>query len=236
LLWLSSQKASGIMLTAFGVAIMALSMVIATSRGGLVGLLLIFMMGLMMMLRRQPGWRRAAGGVTLLLIVLLALTRGNAGKTFAEFTGVFNDMGGRKEIWSDTLRVIDDYPITGTGLNTFGIAMLHYQHDFNFGGAVNESHNDYLQIAAEGGLLLGIPALLAVGALVWQIRRRFAERLDDEETYWIRAGAVTGLCAIAVMELFDFTLQMPGAAAMFVVLIAVAIHKPNYLPHRRSAE
>jgi hypothetical protein len=69
-------------------------------------------------------------------------------------------------------------------------------------------------------------AILAFGRQVWL---RFAEGLDDEGTYWLRAGAVTGLCAIALMETFDFTLQMPGAAAMFVVLAAIAIHRPNYL-------
>jgi hypothetical protein len=39
---------------------------------------------------------------------------------------------------------------------------------------------------------------------------------------------VTGLGAIAFQELFDFTLQMPGAAALFVVLAAIAIHHPSH--------
>lgn len=92
-----------------------------------------------------------------------------------------------------------------------------------------EAHNDFLQLAAEGGLLLGLPILAAIGLLSREVWRRFRERADDAETYWLRAGAVTGLCAIAVMEVFDFTLQMPGASAMFVVLCAVAIHRPHHL-------
>lgn len=229
LLWFSSQRASGMMLTALAVAVMALSMVIASSRGGLVGLFVISIVGLMLMLRRQAGWRRLTGTAGLVLIVLIALAWGGAGSTLERFSGVSENMGGRKEIWNDTLRVVKDYPLTGTGLNTFGIAMLHYQKDYVAGGAVTEAHNDYLQLAAEGGVLLGIPIAFAIGVFIWQVWRRFAERLDDEETYWRRAGAVTGLCAIAVMEIFDFTLQMSGAAVMFVVLAAIAIHRPNYL-------
>ena len=51
---------------------------------------------------------------------------------------------------------------------------------------------------------------------------------DDAATYWLRAGAVTGLCTIAIQELSDFTLQMPGAAVLFVVLAAIAIHRPSH--------
>jgi O-antigen ligase len=227
IVWFSSRRASGMVVTGFAIAVMALSMVVATSRGGLVGLLLIFMIVVMWTLRRQSGWRRIIGVLSLGLITALALGWGDASRTIAQFAGVFEDMGGRKEIWSDTLPVIRDFPLTGTGLNTFGIAMLHYQKAYSFGGAVTEAHNDYLQLAAEGGLLLGVPIVLAIGIMIREIWRRFQEARDAPEIYWIRAGAVTGLCAIAVMELFDFTLQMPGAAAMFVVLVAVAIHQPT---------
>lgn len=226
--WFSSQRASGMMLTGFAVGMMALSMVVASSRGGLIGLLFIFVLGTMMILRRQSGRRRLIGGASLLVLIIFVLSWGHADKTFAEFVGGFADWGGRKFIWMDTVNVIRDYPVTGTGLNTFGIAMLHYKHNF-VGGTVVEAHNDYLQLAAEGGLLLCLPIVVALGLFVDQVRRRFAERLDDEETYWLRAGAVIGLLAIAVMETFDFTLQMAGAAAMFVVLAAIAVHRPNHL-------
>lgn len=230
-LWFSSPRASGMILTVFAVAVMALSMVIATSRGGLVGLVLIFLIGLWWMLRRQAGLRRVIGGVSLLLIIMVATSWGGAGRTIDQFIGATENMGGRKEIWNDTWRIVQDYPLTGTGLNTYGVAMLHYQTP-DTSGAVVEAHNDYMQLAAEGGLLLGLPILLALGVFGRQVWRRFREGADDAETYWLRAGAVTGLCAIAVMEIFDFTLQMPGASAMFVVLAAVAIHRPNYLGPR----
>ena len=57
-----------------------------------------------------------------------------------------------------------------------------------------------------------MPVLIALALFIREMWRRFRERADDTRTYWLRAGAVTGLCAIAVQELSDFTLQMPGAA------------------------
>jgi len=231
LLWFSSQRASAMILTAFAAGVMALSMVLTISRGGLVGLAAVLLIGCWWMLRRQSGPRRLAGAVTVGVLIVFAAIWGGADRTIDQFAGASENMGGRAEIWNDTWRIVQDRPYTGTGLNTFGIAMLHYQTAPIATGAVIEAHNDYLQLAAEGGLLLGIPILLALAIFVREIWRRFKEAADDAETYWLRAGAVTGLLAIAGMEMFDFTLQMPGAAALFVVLAATAIHKPNHLRH-----
>ena len=38
-------------------------------------------------------------------------------------------------------------------------------------------------------------------------------------------GAVTGLVAIAFQEIVEFSLQMPGNAAFFTVLCAVAVRR-----------
>jgi hypothetical protein len=43
----------------------------------------------------------------------------------------------------------------------------------------------------------------------------------------VRAGATVGLVAIAVQELVDFSLQIPGNAVLFVVLAAIALHRPS---------
>lgn len=116
------------------------------------------------------------------------------------------------------------FAITGTGLDTFGTSMLRYQA-FEMSTRTVEAHNDYLQFLAEGGLLLALPALLAILALGGEIRRRFRERADDTMTWWLRAGATTGLVAIALQETVEFSLQMPGNAALFVVVAAIAMHR-----------
>jgi O-antigen ligase len=106
--------------------------------------------------------------------------------------------------------------------------LLYQQHDP--GMIYTESHNDYLQFAAEGGLLLAIPAAACLIVFGTAVRRRFAEE-TSVTTYWIRVGAVTGLAAIALQEVVDFSLQMPGNAALFAVLCAIAVHRT---PERRG--
>jgi O-antigen ligase len=114
-------------------------------------------------------------------------------------------------------------------LNTYGIATVFYQrHELT--KHFSEAHNDYLQLAAEGGVLLTVPAAISVAAFIVAVRRRFRED-SSVRTYWLRVGAVTGLAAIALQETVDFSLQMPGNAALFAVVCAIALHRA---PARKS--
>jgi hypothetical protein len=45
-------------------------------------------------------------------------------------------------------------------------------------------------------------------------------------TAWIRAGSLAGVAAIAAQSVVEFSLQMPGNAALFAVLLALALHRP----------
>ena len=102
--------------------------------------------------------------------------------------------------------------------------MLRYQ-EFEPSTRTLEAHNDYLQLVAEGGALLAIPAIAALFVLAREIRRRFREGRDDQTTYWLRVGAATGLVAIGLQEIVEFSLQIPGIAALFAVVAAIAIHE-----------
>jgi hypothetical protein len=46
----------------------------------------------------------------------------------------------------------------------------------------------------------------------------------------VRIGAVAGLIGILSQSLVEFSLQMPGNTLLFVVLLAIALHRP---PHAR---
>ena len=90
-----------------------------------------------------------------------------------------------------------------------------------------EAHNDYLQLLVEGGWLIAVPALVLMGLFAWQVRSRFREGRDDRTGYWIRLGAVTGIIAIAFQEIVEFSLQMPGNAAFFTILCAIALRQAS---------
>jgi len=175
---------------------------------------------------RSRGRRRVLLGY---LVFLVAVSAGWAGvdTIAARFSTASSDFASRYDIWQDTVQILRDFPLTGTGLNTYGPAMLVYQ-TYDRRALAVEAHNDYLQLAAEGGLLVCIPIVIAVALFVREVRRRFREGDASRTTYWLRLGAVTGLVAIALQETVEFSLQMPGNAALFCVLAAIAAHRSEH--------
>jgi O-antigen ligase len=131
---------------------------------------------------------------------------------------------GRRAIWRDTWRMAQDFWLAGVGAGAFERGMLLYQQGsrvFFF----NHAHDEYLQILAEGGLLLAVPAAIAAvsGAIVIASRLR----LDRTPMFWIRAGAIAGLVAVAVQSVWDTGLRTPANGALFAIIAAIAIHEPR---------
>lgn len=231
------EEGGAIVMSAAGAVVMGLSLVLTRSRSA-VGALAIGAVVFGIVLVRQETGRRGRVLMTLALAAILGLVLTGAGvnTAFGRFTAVdtsstavtsVNTLAGRVGIWRDTLAMAGRSPLTGLGLNSYGTATIVYQSGVRTLHWA-EAHNDYLQIAAEGGLLVGLPSLIALGIIVWQVRARFREAPRSGTTYWTRVGAVVGLVSIAAQSAFEFSLQMPANALLFALLLAIVLHRsPN---------
>ena len=83
----------------------------------------------------------------------------------------------------------------------------------------NQAHNHYVQVAAEGGILL-TGAVAAGGLLFARLAWRHL-RADRSGVFWIRAGAAAGLAGVAVQSLWETGLRMPANAQLAAVLAAL---------------
>jgi len=237
LLWFSSQDASETIASAFAVALMALSLLLSMSRSGMIGLLVaLALSGSLIIRRRSTGLNGTVIAGYLLFVALAAGAWAGFDRIAARFAGdASTGLDGRLGIWADTLRLAGKFPLVGIGVNTYGTATLFYQTvslDKHFDAA----HNDYLQLLAEGGLLVCVPAVLLLVAFTRTVRRRFAESPPQGVGYWIRVGAVTGIAAIALQEMIDFSLQIPGNAVLFTVLMAVAVRESTSARSAKTIE
>jgi putative inorganic carbon (HCO3(-)) transporter len=225
--WLSSSDAAEAALAAFAVVVIAIAVISTESRSGSVCLVLISLLfGWWVTTRQSSASKKALTWLHVGFVLATAAIMGGADAVARRFATMdVNEPDSRISVWRDGGAMVKDFPMTGTGLNTYGVAALRYQ-EVKEPYLYIEAHNDYLQVAAEGGLLLGIPALVLLFALIAQIRKRFAADEDDSRVYWLRAGAVIAFCAMAFQSMVDFTLQMPGAAVLFVVLAGLAVHRP----------
>jgi len=227
--WLSASPDAGQMqLMAGASAIMALSLLMASSRSGVLGLGVAALLATGLVLRRQKT-RRARGWVLFLAVFLLVAAAGWAGVDalvlrIGTLSADGSSAGGRLQTWKDALTIGRNFPFIGAGVNAFGMAMTQYQTS-NRSIHFEQAHNDYLQLLAEGGILLSVAVVATLAIFINTIRRRFREAPRQGSTYWARVGAVIGLIGIAIQSLFEFSLQIPGNAAMFCVLAAIAIHR-----------
>ena len=230
LLWLSSPDGGKLQLAALATMVMGVSLLMTRSRSGIAGFVLSMMIAGAVVGKRFGSGRMRWLAMTALVSMLVGAFAWAGSDVTDRFAS--GSIGLRRVIWGDSAAVVRDFPLVGTGLNSFGTAMLSYQttqRSTHF----QEAHNDYLQILVEGGVLVAVPAALALVMLARAIRARFATHQDDGMAYWRRVGATTGLVAIGLQSLVEFSLQMPGNAVFCVVLMAIAMHESPVRQSRR---
>ncbi len=206
-------------------AVMVATIGATLSRSGLLGLAFGILVAWVVGQGRlgAPERRRIAAGALLVAVVAVAVADQERWLDRLEESMVATS--GRRAIWRATLPVIRDFHWTGTGAGTYAAAMLVYEpmpRDVFF----NQAHNHYLHLAAEGGVLLGGPLVLALVAAGLASRRRLRD--DASEMYWIRLGALAGLSGIAVQSVWETSLRMPANAVAAAVLLAILVHAPHH--------
>jgi O-antigen ligase len=212
-----------------GATLLIVAIAESLSRSGLIGLVSALVLGVVLS-RAGPraSFSRSARPVILIvalggLAALLVLVQVGPGVLAGRFATSGVAVVDRLTIWRDTTFVLRDFWLTGTGAGTYQTAMTIYQRS-SPGVLFNQAHNHYLQVAAEGGLLLGIP----VGLGLWALAREawLSLQTDRSGMYWVRIGAVCGLFGAGVQSLLETGLTTPANAALAAVLAAIATHVP----------
>ena len=126
----------------------------------------------------------------------------------------------RISIWRDTLKLIQQHPLLGTGLGTFSVAYTSVQTAF-LNHLVDHAHCDYLEVVSELGLPGGI---LVFGSIFWILARavRRYRRAEDHFDTAVCLGCIGSIAALLVHSLADFNLYIPANALVFTVTLALA--------------
>src|SRR6185295_383799 len=221
-------------LYAFALLLMAVSLILTNSRGGMISLTaeVLFVIvvagpGVSSAERRTGSRMRGIllrAGVSVAFAVLLflgAIGVGGPG-VFNRLLGTVNAADpttGRAHFWNVTLDVIKHHPLIGSGLGSFSVIYTRYDTG-NGLYRLEQAHNDYLQILADAGIIGG---LLGLSFLVLLFGKGFARRSSsDKFRRGVATGALAGCFAVLVHSAFDFTLHTTSNALLFLVLAAMA--------------
>jgi O-antigen ligase len=228
----------------FAAAFMGLALVISLSRGGMLSLFasmgFIFLVALRRAARASQGQPRWFLSGLVIIAIVAAIVAGviwigaepvinRAAQTIIEAANPGDSMG-RRLIWKDTLSMIKANVATGVGLGAYETAYPIYDSS---GGdlLVTASHNDYLQVLADCGLLGGVAAIWFIVVVI-----RSALRGAMSESPLVAAlamGSGAGIFAMLIHSLFDFNLQLPSNALLFLLLVAVASWASDAAPCRQ---
>jgi O-antigen ligase len=214
MIWLSAAALS-----------LTVALLVAASRSGMVGLTAGF--AVLLALSRLRMKRRHVAGLSVALVLALVVVAAyvlNLSALASRFDETLREgLGGRRAIWRETWPMLADFWRTGIGFGAYGRGMLVYQQSPRE-TYFNHAHNEYLQLAVEGGLLFGVPAAIAVVLYLRELVRQLNR--DRSAMFWARAGAVAGLCAVAAQSVWEVGLRVPANGIVFVILTAIAVHDP----------
>jgi O-antigen ligase len=219
-------------------ALMGATIFLSGSRGGMAAFAveLALLLCFLFRERRSEGTGFQLGGFLLLSLATVGWIGGdNVSARIATLgsdrrTELRGDI--RLRIDRDTAVMFVRRPILGWGLGTFEQVYPQFR-SFYTGLFVDKAHNDYLQLAAETGLLgLGAAIWFLWNSLrsAWGKTRKWASDINGG----ISVAAIIGIAGILVHSLADFNLQIPANAALFYALCTMAAMPPRFTSHRRE--
>jgi O-antigen ligase len=204
-------------LAALGVAT---ALLLTHSRGGAMSTML-GLFALLATVSMAPSlrarWHMAFGaGLIFVLGTMLIISDNVMTERLAESS---IETEGRTRIFELTWQAIHDWPIFGTGLGTFrDVFPLYRTEDMPL--SIDHAHNDYLETIVELGLPAATVLFLSMAWLLWICLRGVRRRRRDAIFPCIGVGITT---LVAVHSLFDFSLQMPGVAALYWLIMGAAV-------------
>lgn len=172
--------------------------------------------------RRRPMIFAAAAAAAVCVIGLVIFLGG--GESLLRGTGLQGGSGdvtsGRLDFWQAGIKIFLAHPIIGSGLDSFATAFPQYDR-WNGSFRIENAHNDYLQMLAEGGLI-GFGCIIAFVILL--IKQGLAAvRQSEYRSSALTAGALAGCCGILIHSLFDFPLRTFSNTYFFLLLAVIAV-------------
>ncbi len=137
----------------------------------------------------------------------------------------------RDEVVRDSLPIIADYPLTGTGGGSFYSTFPSYHPEY-YNMFYDHAHNDYIQFAVE----LGLPVALMLGLMLLYCLFISLKTMVKRKTRLYQGlgfGSAVAIIHMLLHSTVDFSLQSPAVAILFVSILSISLIAAN-LSHRAN--
>lgn len=249
LLFGGATKKDKFLLLIIAVVLMGIGIVFTGSRGGIISLLgVIGFLVLINIFKRRKNVEDEAnqsdagqnysisrlgligGSIILIAVLLISVTWLGGSDSVLRGTGIQTDQtdftSGRTHFWGVALQIIQDNPVLGSGLESFGVAFTKYD-TWSGQFRVEQAHNDYLQILADTGVL-GLICIIAFIILLFKQSLKIINETSDQFRRNVAIGSLAGCFGILIHSFFDFPLRTNANAFFFLIFVTLAVVSINY--------
>ena len=231
ILHLSKKGFYSSLLISLGIIIMSLAIIFSKSRSGvflLVFTFILFSGSAFIPADREKRHRRRVKTlfrVLFLIIILFSLYSGiDAVMERFALDKVLNE--NRPLYWSNTIHIVGNYPLFGSGFGTFASVYPAYEKALT-SAHLSHAHNDYLEYLSELGavglllLLGGILFLLVNSLLIWRVRKH-------PEVKGLALGGIVAVICILIHSITDFNLHIPANMLLFTIVLVMTLVTASY--------
>jgi hypothetical protein len=216
-------------LTIVGLGIVFLALLMTTSRGALMAIVSGAGIWLLGRLANSNGIRHLVKNeaffsctVLIYLCIIIAFLYIGPASSGSILPGNYHfGDGSRVELLSRSLYLLRDYPITGGGLGSFPGLYSQYLLNIPFFNVPN-SHNLFLDVAIEQGLLGGLAFVLIYLASIWIVSRSLMQEKGIETSVlnWI---VLFCLIVVFVHGMVDDYLYSGNGTILSLVFAAISV-------------
>ena len=213
------------LLIGFGIILMILGLLFSASRMGIISLLISFSLLAILFRDRQKGkWFSKA---PILVVGLALLWAGWIGldAVISRFLSAPEDFTMRWMLWGDTLRILRDFPVFGSGLGTFPHIFPMYR-SFHIQGMFTHAENDFLQFISDVGALGFGMLLIAFIFFLSKAVSKIRSISPAKSQRYIGLGSLVGIFALMFHSLVERNIQIPANAFLFTFIFSLAL-KPG---------
>ncbi|MEN8136566.1 MAG: O-antigen ligase family protein [Thermodesulfobacteriota bacterium] len=213
--------------TLLGVAatIMATSVFFSLSRGGIISLC-IALFGLLFVLAQRKSLRNQRLRFILIPIATLIFV-GWFGwepiiERFLQIKSAGGIDNGRFLIWQDTLPMLKDFILTGSGAGSFATTFPAYQTFRFVNRIITHAHNDYLELLSTTGLV-GTFLVVAFLFNVIKAAGKIIRNRHDQFAIYLWGASLTGMFSIFLHSVTDFNFYNGANGLYFFTICGLLV-------------
>lgn len=231
--FLDRKDSIAVVFLLIAILIMTAVLFLSLSRGGIIGFTasVLFFVGMIRCSRslKRKTWFLMLLGLIIFLVVIVA--------SWGRIEERFKEIGEegkikRIEVWADTINIVRDFPILGTGLGTFKNIYPYYQTK-NPRLLFEHTENDYLEILTDMGFA-GFFIIIGMASVFFYSIIKLWRQRHNNYVKCIVAGGVSSCVAIVVHSFTDFNLRIP-ANMMLLTVIAAVTQSAVLIPTEKKA-